>query len=273
MVVESLVNYWNILASSGDVRVNDYPFVQKPTAVICASLSYLFIVTFGPRYMAKRNPLDIRKVLIFYNFISVLFSVWMVWEFFACTFLNPGFNLLHHESDENDTSPTTQRLIRAHWFYFMSKFFEFCDTFFFVVRKKNNQISFLHVYHHVSMLILQWCLLKFVPGGMSYFGPFINSFIHAVMYAYYMLSAFGPHMQKYLWWKKYLTRMQMYQFILVFFYCSNLVSVTKDTEYVLAWFHWFYVITLFWLFNHFYQQAYTIKKAEKGKSDEVCKTE
>lgn len=36
----------------------------------------------------------------------------------------------------------------------------------------------------------------------------INSFIHVLMYAYYMLSAI-PAMQKYLWWKKYLTSMQI----------------------------------------------------------------
>jgi len=37
---------------------------------------------------------------------------------------------------------------------------------------------------------------------VAYFGPMLNCFIHTLMYAYYMLSAFGPHMQKYLWWKK-----------------------------------------------------------------------
>lgn len=270
-----MVNQWNRLVAAGDIRSNELPIVQSPTVMICASIAYLVMVTYGPRYMAKRNPLEIRKVLICYNFFSVVFSLWMMWEFFACSFLNPGFNLLHQEQDENDRGPTTMRLIRAHWWYFVSKYIEFLDTFFFVVRKKNNQISFLHVYHHVSMLILQWCLLKFVPGGLCYFGPLLNCFIHSIMYAYYMLSAFGPHMQKYLWWKKYLTRMQMYQFILVFFYCSNLVSVTKDTECVFAWFHWIYVITLFWLFQHFYQQAYTVRKAvaEKEKSSEMLKGE
>lgn len=29
------------------------------------------------------------------------------------------------------------------------------------------------------------------------------------MYSYYMLSALGPKVQKYLWWKKYLTALQM----------------------------------------------------------------
>jgi phosphatidylglycerophosphate synthase len=37
----------------------------------------------------------------------------------------------------------------------------------------------------------------------------INSFIHVIMYFYYFLAALGPHMQPYLWWKKYLTRMQI----------------------------------------------------------------
>ena len=37
----------------------------------------------------------------------------------------------------------------------------------------------------------------------------INSFVHVLMYTYYGLSALGPHMQKYLGWKKYLTRIQL----------------------------------------------------------------
>lgn len=29
------------------------------------------------------------------------------------------------------------------------------------------------------------------------------------MYSYYFLAALGPGMQKYLWWKKYLTQIQL----------------------------------------------------------------
>jgi hypothetical protein len=29
------------------------------------------------------------------------------------------------------------------------------------------------------------------------------------MYSYYLLTALGPNVQKYLWWKKHITRMQM----------------------------------------------------------------
>lgn len=37
----------------------------------------------------------------------------------------------------------------------------------------------------------------------------LNTFVHIVMYFYYMLSALGPEYQKYIWWKKYLTAFQM----------------------------------------------------------------
>lgn len=112
---------------------------------------------------------------------------------------------------------------------------------FFVLRKKNNQITFLHVYHHSAMPFWYWLGAKFVPGGEStvsflvgnvYFFMFftqnvcfpfffffivitgylvvsLNSFIHTIMYTYYLLAAFGPSMQKYLWWKKYMTKLQL----------------------------------------------------------------
>lgn len=37
----------------------------------------------------------------------------------------------------------------------------------------------------------------------------LNSLVHVVMYSYYFMAALGPKMQKYLWWKKYLTSMQL----------------------------------------------------------------
>ena len=68
----------------------------------------------------------------------------------------------------------------------------------------------------VIILIHSWYNQSFP----AYFGPLCNCFIHTLMYAYYMLAAFGPHMQKYLWWKKYLTRMQMVR-LLFHIFCNN----------------------------------------------------
>lgn len=37
----------------------------------------------------------------------------------------------------------------------------------------------------------------------------VNSFIHVLMYSYYGLAAMGPNVVRYLWWKKYLTILQL----------------------------------------------------------------
>lgn len=37
----------------------------------------------------------------------------------------------------------------------------------------------------------------------------MNAAIHILMYLYYGLASCGPKIQKYLWWKKYLTIIQM----------------------------------------------------------------
>jgi elongation of very long chain fatty acids protein 7 len=54
-----------------------------------------------------------------------------------------------------------------------------------------------------------WFGVKFTPGGHSTFFGLLNTAVHIVMYSYYLFAAMGPQLQKYLWWKKYLTSLQM----------------------------------------------------------------
>jgi elongation of very long chain fatty acids protein 7 len=42
------------------------------------------------------------------------------------------------------------------------------------------------------------------------------------MYGYYFLAALGPNIQKYLWWKRYLTQLQLAQFVTLFFHAMQL---------------------------------------------------
>jgi hypothetical protein len=68
------------------------------------------------------------------------------------------------------------------------------------------------------MFIFWWVGAKFVPGGSALTGAMVNCFVHIVMYSYYGLAAFGPKISEYLWWKKYLTILQ-----LVSYYISYLI--------------------------------------------------
>jgi elongation of very long chain fatty acids protein 4 len=65
------------------------------------------------------------------------------------------------------------------------------------------------VYHHSTILAASYFGDKYVGGGNSFILLLLNSLVHTVMYAYYGLAALGPHMQPYLWWKMYLTQLQL----------------------------------------------------------------
>ena len=75
--------------------------------------------------------------------------------------------------------------------------------------------TLFQVVHHGIMPIFGWALCRWLPGGQESFGGTLNSLVHVLMYSYYFLAALGPHMQKYLWWKRYLTTFQMIQVFIV----------------------------------------------------------
>nr|CAD7398517.1 unnamed protein product [Timema cristinae] len=81
---------------------------------------------------------------------------------------------------------------------------------FFVLRKKNNQVTFLHVYHHVSTAGITFIGAKYFPVGSATFPILPNTLVHVLMYTYYLLALQGPEMQKKLArFKKYLTTIQL----------------------------------------------------------------
>ena len=87
-----------------------------------------------------------------------------------------------------------------------------------VLRKRNAQLSFLHVYHHALMPWSWFVVVRWAPGGDAWFGACYNSAIHVLMYTHYLLKTFR-------WpcpWKRTLTQMQMSQFIVCFVHSGYL---------------------------------------------------
>lgn len=99
-------------------------------------------------------------------------------------------------------------------------------------------------------------ILLFSGGHSSFFG-FLNTFVHIIMYTYYMLAAMGPKVQKYLWWKKYLTVLQMVQFVLVMMHSFQLF-IWNECNYPIgfAYFIGAHALMFYFLFANFYKSAY-----------------
>ena len=51
----------------------------------------------------------------------------------------------------------------------------------------------------------------------AFFMGVLNTFVHIIMYSYFGLSALGPSVQKHLWWKKYVTKLQLVRKTCFFF--------------------------------------------------------
>jgi elongation of very long chain fatty acids protein 7 len=141
------------------------------------------------------------------------------------------------------------------WWYYFCKFTEFLDTVFFVLRKKFDQITNLHVIHHSIMPAAVWWGVKFTPGGHATFFGMLNTSVHVVMYTYYLLAAMGPQYQKYLWWKKHLTTMQMVQFVMVFIHSVQVFFNGCNFPKVIAYAMCFNSLLFLGLFSNFYIQV------------------
>ncbi len=73
------------------------------------------------------------------------------------TFIGLGFKI--HETAMNFANKILQKKIwEDFYFLFFRKMICFCvsDSLFIILRKRNNQLSFLHMYHHSSMFVLWW---------------------------------------------------------------------------------------------------------------------
>ncbi|KAK9303420.1 hypothetical protein QLX08_004903 [Tetragonisca angustula] len=261
-------SYRDLMDNKSDPRVNNWAMMSSPfpTLFICLFYAY-FVKVLGPKLMENRKPFELKKILLYYNLLQVALSTWLFYESLASGW--GGYYSFRCQPVDYSNSPMAMRMARGCWWYYFSKFTEFFDTIFFVLRKKNNQVSRLHVIHHGVMPISVWFGVKFSPGGHSSFFGMLNTFVHIVMYSYYFLAALGPKIQPYLWWKKYLTALQMVQFVLVILHAFQLLFIECDYPKVFVWWIGMHAVMFYFLFRDFYLQTY--KKSKTAAKTPVNK--
>lgn len=121
-------------------------------------LLYLwFVLVFGPEFMKKRDPYNVVDLIRLYNIFQVL----------ACTFYvvrshQMGFTL-HYlwrcEKFEWFSELTKLEVKVGYWLFLVLRMIEFWETVFFIVRKKNKQASFLHIFHHIGSVAMTWLFI------------------------------------------------------------------------------------------------------------------
>ncbi|XP_058830534.1 elongation of very long chain fatty acids protein 4-like [Topomyia yanbarensis] len=148
--------------------------------------------------------------------------------------------------------------------YLLLKVLDLADTMFFILRKKQSHVSFLHVYHHAIMVAMTYAGVLFVPGGHIFLLGLWNTLVHAVMYFYYYLSSFKSPWAA--WFKMYLTRMQLAQFVHLGIHFGRPALLGIDCGFPQLW-HWIgfgQAIFILAMFTDFYIKSYV--KIDKKRS-------
>ena len=119
-----------------------------PTLGLC--VLYYYLVRFaGPAFMKGRPAYDVQKLMFLYNFLQTLFSAW-IFSRLSRFWLSGKYSWVCQPVDYSDSEDGVY-MAATVWWYFFSKFTDFMDSFFMVLKKKNNQLTSLHVIHHAIM--------------------------------------------------------------------------------------------------------------------------
>jgi len=159
---------------------------------------------------------------------------------------------------------------------------------------QQKQLIFLHVYHHIITLWLCWvclqerlsiqwygnragdwsapCLHRLSAHRATSFLPLrrlctiANAAIHVAMYYFYACQAIGLDV----WWKRYLTTMQIVQFIadesgnVMWAYYTKYLGRACSGSWFSFWFGMGVIASFLLLFIDFYRKSYLKPKAGKA---------
>ncbi len=173
-----------------------------------ASVAYLLVIFSGKKWMQNRQAYQLKGLLTLWNSLLAVFSTIgfvILFPPIIADIMNAGY------VSAVCNSKISVRPVLSMWAYLfvLSKVVEFGDTLFIVLRK--TPLSFLHWYHHVTVLLYSWYGLATENTAGHWFSA-INLGVHAVMYSYYMLKAFGLRIPSSI--AKSITILQLAQFVI-----------------------------------------------------------
>jgi len=120
--------------------------------------------------MANRQPFKLTTTIRIYNIIQIVGCIY----FSSLSHLRFNYSFVKStwKCETNDmyvdTKEDIEEIYHLNWLFYWLRLIELLETMFFIMRKKQEQISFLHVYHHISTLFFLYLANRYSAGELNY---------------------------------------------------------------------------------------------------------
>lgn len=186
-------------------------FFLQPKNVVASVLFYLasepLLQSFTQQYGITGKSSIFRMAVAAHNLALAIFSLLVAinaFQVFSSHYQQYGWNATYCDQDGSfwASGNGTWAII-----FYLSKYWEFIDTWILVLKGKKP--SFLQLYHHAGIVLTMW-------GGVVTQAPWLsivvmlNSTIHTFMYTYFFIKTISPKTE--IRAARYLTTLQILQF-------------------------------------------------------------